>query len=242
MRERPEKQGLQSSLDCNARESCLFAGLDGLRLTKLERIQRRDIYPGGSMIFAEGEEPQGIYCICSGRVKLSIYSFDGRAMIMGTATSGDLIGINALMSEKLHILTAESLELAQLCFINKDNFLDFLGRNADIGLKLAKKLSNELYETYSAVRDVKFKRSYERLAELLLRLCDSRSEATPDGIMVKISFSRDDLAEMIGTSTRTLTRILMKLKYLRIIECRRQQFLIRDRAALENIIAPVNLF
>lgn len=242
MSERPEKQSLQSSVDCNAREGCLFSGLDRLRLTKLERIQQRDIYPGGSTVFAEGEEARGMYCICSGKVKLSISSLDGRSIITGIAASGDLIGKNALLLGRPHILTAEAVEISQLCFIKRDDFISFLSQNADVGLKLAIKFGNELYEAYSEVRDITFKRSYERFVELLIKLCRSNCETTPHGIILKINLNRDELAEMIGTSTRTLARVIMKLKYLGIIECRRQQFLIRDRAALENIIASVNLF
>ena len=242
MRERPEKQSLQSSLDCNARESCIFAGLDRLQLTKLDKIQRRDIYPHGSMIFAEGEEPLGIYCICSGKVKLSISSFDGRSIVTGIASSGDLIGKNALLLGKPHILTAESIETSQICFIKRDDFIRFLSQNAVVGLKLAIKFGNELFEAYSEVRDVTFKRSYERFVELLLKLCRGNCETTPEGIIVRVDLNRDELAEMIGTSSRTLTRVIMKLTSLGLIECRRKQFLIRDSAALENIIASVNLF
>jgi CRP-like cAMP-binding protein len=240
MTELPKKQNLQRAIDCNIRGNCIFAGLDRLRLAKLGRIQQRSIYPGGSMIFMEGENPEGVFCICSGRVKLSISSFDGRTIITGIAGSGDLIGINALILGKLHILTAEALEIAQLCFIKKDDFLSFLRRNSDVSLRLAKNLSNELYEAYSAVRDVTFKRSYERFVELLLKLCRSNCEVTPAGITLTIDLSRDELAEMIGTSTRTLTRVIMKLKYLGLIECRHRQIVVRNRIGLENILTSAN--
>lgn len=242
MRERPEKQRLQSSLDCNERESCIFGGLDRLQRTKLERIQRRDIYPGGSMIFAEGEEPRGIYCICSGKVKLSISSLDGRSIITGIASSGDLIGKNALLVGKPHILTAESIATSQICFIKRDDFIRFLSQNADVGLKLAIKFGNELYEAYSEVRNITFKKSYVRFVELLLKLCCANCETTPEGIIVRVDRNRDELAEMIGTSSRTLARVIMKLTSLGLIECRRQQFVVRDKAALENIEASASLF
>jgi CRP/FNR family cyclic AMP-dependent transcriptional regulator len=233
---------LQSSHDCNARKSCLFSGLDQLRLRNLERIQRREIYPSGSTIFVEGDEPLGIYCICSGKVKLSISSFDGRTIVTGIAASGDLIGKNALLLGKPYILTAEAVETSQLCFIKRDNFIRFLSQNADAGLKLAIKFGNELYEAYSGVRDITFKRSYERFVELLLKLCRDDGETTPQGIILKIDLNRDELAEMIGTSSRNLTRVIMKLTSLGLIECGRQQFLIRNRAALEKIIVFVSLF
>ena len=242
MTKRPEKLRLQSSLDCNSRESCLFSGLDRRRLIELELIQQREIYPSGSMIFSEGEEPDGIFCVCSGKVKLSISSFDGRTIVTGIAASGDLIGKNALLSGKPYILTAEAIENSQLCFVKRDDFLKYLSQNANAGLKLAIKFGNELYEAYSEVRDITFKRSYERFVELLLKLCRGNCETTSEGIIIRVDQTRDELAEMIGTSSRTLTRVIMKLKSLEVIESRRQQFLIRDRAALEKIVAFVSLF
>lgn len=240
MTKRPDKLSVQSSLDCNARERCLFSGLDRLRLIELERVQRRNIYPSGSMVFTEGEKPSGIYCVCSGKVKLSISSFDGRTIVTGIAASGDLIGKNALLLGKPYILTAEAVENSQLCFIRRDDFITFLSQNAEAGLKLAIKFGNELYEAYSEVRDVTFKRSYERFVELLLKLCRSDGETTPHGIILKIDLNRDEFAEMIGTSTRTLTRVIMRLKYLGLIECRRRQIIVRNKAGLQSIISSVN--
>ena len=239
MSARPERQSLQGSLDCNGRKCCLFSGLDHLRLAQLDRIQRRHIYPVGSTIFAEGEEPSGIYCVCIGKVKLSMSSFDGRTIVTGIAASGDLIGKHALLLEKPYILTAEAVENSQLCFIKRDDFLTFLSQNAEVGLKLAIKFGNELYEAYSEVRDLTFKNSYERCVRLLLKLCRD-GEDTPHGIILNIDLNRDGLAEMIGTSSRTLNRVIMKLKYLGLIECRRRQIIVRNKAALESILSSVD--
>src|SRR5882724_9308755 len=105
------EQSIQSCVDCRLRSSCIFSNLDYTRLVELDRIQRRGVCANGSVIFTKGDQPQGIYCICSGRVKLSIYSSDGRAVIVGVATAGDVIGSKALLSRKPHILTAEAIEM-----------------------------------------------------------------------------------------------------------------------------------
>jgi CRP/FNR family transcriptional regulator len=193
-------------------------------------------------VFVEGEQPRGVYCLCAGRVKLSTCSSDGRTVIIGIATAGDVLGMRALLSEKPHDLTAETLEPTQFSFIRKDDFLGFLRRNGDVSLRLAQKLSNELYEAYRGVRDVALKQACERLAELLLRFCHTHGKPTPDGIWLPINLSQEELAAMIGVSRRTLTRTLAKLKRLGLIECRRRSILVRDRVALQQTWPTEHLF
>ena len=209
---------------------------------ELDRIQQRSVFDDGNVIFTKGDQPEGVYCVCSGRVKLSIYSSDGRAVIVGIATAGDIIGVKALLSEKSHILTAETLEMTQLRFIKRDDFLNLLRRNGDVGLRLAQKLSNELYGAYQEIGDVTLKQSYQRLAELLLRLCQTHGNPTPKGVKLKMNLNQEELAEMIGTSRRTLTRALTKLKSLGLIECQHLSIIVLDMIALGNILLSKDLF
>src|SRR3990172_8794584 len=132
MAEPPIKQNIQNCFTCSGRIHCIFSDSDPSCLMELGQMQQRSIYPRGAVIFTEGDQPQGVYIVCSGLVKLSIYSPDGRSVIVSTATTGDLLGIKALLSEKPHNLTAQTFELTQVCFIKKDDFLDFLRRNGNV--------------------------------------------------------------------------------------------------------------
>ena len=165
-----------------------------------------------------------------------------RSLSASTLLEIYLLGVRALLSRKPHDLTTETLEMTQLCFIRKDDFLGFLSRNEDVSLRLAQKLSNELYGAYQLVSDVALKQSYKRLTELLLRLCQSHGDLRPDCIRLKMNLSQEELADMIGVSRRTLARALAKLKYLGIIECQRRLIIIRDRVALEESLSSEILF
>ncbi len=215
---------------------CLFADLDDARLTELDRMRQTSMYPGGVIVFSEGDWPSGVHCLCAGRVKLSILSPAGRGIIVGMATAGDILGVRAVLSGQPHDLTAVTLERSQLGFINKNDFLAFLHRNSDLSLRLAQKLSHDLYAAYRGIRSVVLKRSWERLTELLLGFCRTCGQSTPDGIELSINLSQEELAKMIGVSRRTLTRALNQLKRQRIIECRRRSIIVRDRVALEKLL------
>lgn len=225
-----------SCLICRSRAECLFADLDDVWLTELDRMRQISTYPAGVVVFSEGDWPSGVYSICSGRVKLSILSPAGRGIIIGMATAGDILGVRAVLSGRPHDLTVVTLERSQLGFINKNDFLTFLRRNGDLSLKLAEKLSHDLYLAYRDIRSVVLKRSWERLTELLLRFCQRYGQATPNGIELSINLSQEELAKMIGVSRRTLTRALNQLKRRHIIECRRRSIIVRDRVALEKLL------
>src|ERR1700758_1824014 len=100
------KKNIQSSFVCNATVSSIFSNLDHSRLKELDQMQQTTIYPIGAVVFIEGDQPQGIYYICSGRVKLSVWSSDGRAIIVNIVTDGDIFGAGALLSGNPHNLTA----------------------------------------------------------------------------------------------------------------------------------------
>ncbi|MEK7406380.1 MAG: Crp/Fnr family transcriptional regulator, partial [Acidobacteriota bacterium] len=200
----------------------------------MDRLRQSNIYPCGAIVFLEGDQPRGAYCVCGGRVKLSSVSSDGRGVIFGIVSAGEVLGVRSLLSGRPHDLTAETLERTQLCFISRDEFLRFLHHNGDVSLRLAQRLSNELYDAYYQVRGAVLQRSDERLTELLLVLCETHGKRTGEGISITSNLSQQELAEMIGVSRRSLTRTLARLKRLRIIECQRRHILIRDVAALRN--------
>ncbi len=219
---------------CDAKFDGIFSVLDPARLQELDELRQKTIYPAGAVVFLEGDTPCGVYCVCAGRVKLSSASPDGRAVIFGIAEPGEVLGVRSLLSGRPHDLTAETLEQTQLCFIPGNNFTRFLHSHGDVSLKLAQRLSNELYDAYRQVRGAVLKQSAERLTELLLMLCQNHGAPATEGISLTANLGQQDLAEMAGISRRSLARTLAKLKSLGIIECRRRHIIVHDYAALRN--------
>ena len=204
---------------------------------EFEGMLQRSVYPKGVVLFLKGEEPRGIYCICSGRVKLSAHSPDGKSLVAGYPSAGSIIGIRAVLSGQPHDFTARTVEESQLSFMDRGDFLGFLRRNGNVSLRLAESLGEELSRVYGDLRNAALAGSGERLASLLLRLCDDFGEPTPEGIVIKLGVSQEEMAEMAGMSRRTLTRALDKLRKMELIKCRRRITVVRDKTALQNLIS-----
>jgi CRP-like cAMP-binding protein len=235
------RQRVKSCLECISKKNCLFSRPDNLRINQLEKAAIRTTCHRGDILFIEGEEVKGIYFVCSGLVKLSIYSSERQSITARVANPGDVLGLKALLSGKPHNLTAEVAEHSQLCLIRRDDFLDFLERNADVSLRLSQKLANYLYDAYIGMREL-MKDSHTRLVDLLLRLSRSQSKPSGKSISYEINISQEELAEELGTSRRNLSRALKDLKEKRIIECHRRSIKVIDRLALERLLPTENLF
>ena len=227
-------QGGQPCTLCSSRLGGIFSDLDPSCLLKLDQLRQTVIYPSGTVVFMEGDPPRVAYCVCSGRLKLSIGSLDGRAAIVGIAVSGDILGVRPLLLERFQDLTATTIEPTQLCFIPKEGFLGFLRQNENVSLRLAQKLSAELEEAYRKISGAVLDPPIKRLMELLLALCQTHGQHTQQGITLKTNLCQDELAELVGVSRRSLNRALAKLRRQGLIECRHRSILIRDWIALVN--------
>ena len=227
---------------CSCKPGSIFGDLDATALMELDRRRQASIYPAGATVFLQDDQPRAIYCVGTGRVKLSHGAADGRSVALGIAVAGDVLGVRPMLLGTTHDHTAETLEETRLCFIPKDDFLEFLARNATVSLRLAQKLSAELDEAYRQVSGVALKSTPQRLAELILALCQTHGTRGPGGIALPTGMCQDELAEFLGVSRRSLSRALAALRERGLIECRRRLIVVRDSAALKRSLSSLSGF
>ncbi len=137
---------------CDVASQRLFAGLSSEAMRDLANIQSVADYPGGALLFEEGEPSQGIYLLCSGGVKLSICSSKGQSLVLRMARPGDIIGLSATVSGKPHEVKAETTSASQLFFIRRKEFLRYLKEHTDACLQVVQFLSNDVHAAYDRVR------------------------------------------------------------------------------------------
>src|SRR5271157_2938243 len=226
----------ENCLICKLRHSGFFCDLPKGPLEDLEKIKYASAFPQGAILFVEGQSARGAYIICSGRVKLSTTSRDGKTLILRIAQAGEVLGLHASVSGKPYELTAETLQPCQLDFIKRDDFLHFLQDNADACLNAAEHLSQNCQSAYEMIRSLGLSHSVsEKLARLLLEWA-SGGEQTKEGIRIKIALTHEEIAQLIGTSRETVTRVLGEFRDKQFAQLRGSTLLIRNRSALEKLI------
>ena len=222
---------------CKLRQDGYFCDLPKDSLEEFEKVKYASAYPQGAVLFVEGQAPRGVYMICSGRVKLSTTSRDGKTLILRIAQAGEVLGLHATVSGKPYELTGETLQPCQLDFIRRDDFLRLLQNHADACLNAAEHLSKNCQSAYEMIRSLGLSHSVsEKMARLLLEW-SSDGETTKDGIRIKVSLTHEEMAQLIGTSRETVTRVLSEFRQKKLAQLRGSTLLILNRPGLEKLVA-----
>ena len=225
---------VESCLTCKLREDRLFCDLDTASLQAFENIKYATAYPKGAVLFVEGQSPRGIFVLCKGRVKLSICATDGKTLILKIAEPGEVLGLSASVSGKAYELTAETIDPCQVNFIKREDFLRFLKDHSDACFKVAEQLSDKYNNACHEVRSLGLSHSaVEKLAKLLLDWSSRNGEASKQEPRLKMVLTHEEIAQMIGTSRETVTRLFADLKKRQIVQSKGSTLHIRNKAALK---------
>ena len=195
-------------------------------------------YPAGSVLFTEGQAPRGVFVLCSGRVKLFTCSRAGKSVILRIARAGEVLGLSATISGKPYALAAESLEPCQVNFVKREHFLRLLREHNDACSRAVQELSDKYHNACIEIRSLGLSHSAaEKLCRLLVESSSHNGEAEKQQPRLRLGLSHEEIAEMIGTSRETVTRVLSELKRRRIVQVKGATLLICNRAALEGLAA-----
>ncbi|HEX6098761.1 MAG TPA: cyclic nucleotide-binding domain-containing protein [Thermoanaerobaculia bacterium] len=129
-----------SCSECRVRTDRLFCNMSAGALEALDSVKFTGLHPKGSLLFTEGEEPRGVFIVCSGRVRLTTTSPEGKTLIVKIAEPGEVLGTSATIVGKPYEVSAETIEPAQLNFIKRNDFLEYLNTHAEAALHTAQLL------------------------------------------------------------------------------------------------------
>ncbi len=206
-------------------------------LKELDRISHAIQYPAGTVVFVEGQTSRGVYVVTCGMVKLTTTNRAGRTFIMKLAHPGQILGLHEAVSGRPCELTAEVVDPSQLSFIHREDFSHFLARHGDACLQVAMQLGQECQSAYQLVRSIGLSHTVtEKLARLILQW--AKDSAPREGMLrVRLVLTHEEIAQLIGSTRETVTRILSEFKKHQILEISGCALLIHDRAALERMVA-----
>jgi len=235
----PYNIAIQNSCTACARGAeQLFCNMSPETMKMLDAIKFTSVYPKGSILFVDGEEPRGVFILCSGRAKLTTSSAEGRTLIVKIAEPGEVLGASATILGRPYEVSAETLEPSQLNFIKREDFLRFLNAHTEACMHTAQQLSEKYQAAQREIRSLGLAQSTgEKLGKLLLDWCALHGEVTPKGVRLKVLLTHEEIAQMIGTTRETVTRLLSDFRRRKVIEVKGSTILVLQKSELERMVS-----
>src|SRR5450755_538170 len=228
---------IDNCLTCPAREEHLFCNLPPAAVQRLNEIRSTAVYPKSAMLFIEGQQPRGVFVLCTGKAKLSTSSAGGKTVITKISEAGDVLGLSATISNRPDEVTAEMIEPGQANFITRDSLLHFMREYGEVAVRIAEQLSQNYYSAYEGIRALGLSNSpSERFAKLLLGWAKTPGNSNP--LQVKLTLTHEEIAEIIGTTRETVSRLFSQFKKKQIVQLKGASLTIRNKAALEKMVSP----
>jgi len=215
----------------------MFCNLDAEALADFESIGVQATLPKGAKLFQEDGPSNGVFVICTGQVKLSCTSREGRTLILKIAMPGDVLGLGAVISGSRYEVTAETIEPTEIKNIRREDFLSFIQKHGEASLHAAKALSEEYKAAFFDARRLALSGSAAgRLAGALLDWGRAASCGRSE-MRFTMALTHEELANLVGTSRETVTRMLGRFKREKLIQVRGASILILSPEKLEQLSA-----
>lgn len=214
-----------------------FCNLPHASLETLDHIKYTSVYPKGSLLFVEGEQPRGVFVLCSGRAKLTMSSSEGKRLITKIAEAGEIIGVSSSILGTPYEVTAETVEPSQVNFIRRDDFMKFLSSSPEVCMNAAQQLSSEHHSAQAGIRALGLSQTTtEKLAKLILDWTVTGDE-TPNGIRVKVLLTHEEIGQMIGSTRETVTRLLSDFRRKKYIDIKGSTVFVTNAGALQAAVS-----
>lgn len=220
---------------CPNRDKNSFCQLDNDAREFLEANSVALEYPRGTVMFREGEDCDSVYVLCSGRVKVSATSQEGRTMILRIATTGAVLGLSAALSEIPHETSAEALEPCRIRVMRTRVLQTLLHDYPAAAVGVAKTLAEECHAAFEEARRIALPETPAgRVACLLLDWMARSERKSPT---ITMSLTHDELASMTATTRETVTRTLSRFRREGFIQTRGVSLTVLQPGALQQLSA-----
>jgi len=231
---------LDNCMSCPAKGEHLFCNLPAQTGQRLNDIKSTAVYPKGAMLFIEGQMPRGVFVLCSGKVKLSMTSREGKTIITKISDAGDVLGLNAVISNVPYEVTAEMMEPGQANFVPRESLQQMLRDYPEAAMRVAQQLSRNYFTAYEEIRTLGLAASpSEKFAKLLLTW-STKSTHNDGSSQVKLTLTHEEIAEIIGTTRETVSRLFSEFKKKQLMQAKGATLVIRSRFALEKIVQSIS--
>lgn len=213
----------------------VFAGLSERDWDKVTDLFSEREYQKDDYIFLEGEAPEALYIVRTGKVKVLRHSTDGKDVVLRVTGPGQLLGSVAVFDGGGYPGTAQAIEDCSLLVVARNDCLTLVQRFPVFALTVISDMGTRLRSSAEQIRSLAVERVEQRIARTLLKLGQTAGVDTPEGRVIEMPLTRQDVADMTGTTVETAIRVMSKFRRQELIRTRRGKVVLVEVALLQAI-------
>jgi len=212
----------------------LFSSLTPSERSDLSSSFMRRNYRRDEVLFFEGEPPEWLYVLTDGHVKLIKHSDDGRDIILHVAMPGDVIGGVAAFGRRSHPFTAQPMVPTTALRVAGPDFSRIMKRHPEVANRMMGDFIERLVEAHETMKSLATERVERRIARQLVKLASRAGREVPAGIEITVPLSRQDVADIAGTTVETAIRVLSRWRRSGMVLTIDGRLVVADYPALEE--------
>jgi len=210
----------------------LFEGISEAEAQRVARLCSERKYRKGATIFSRGDPANALCIVKEGRVRILSLSDKGTETIVHILKEGAIFG-ELLLSEEKRAFTAVAGTDSLVTVLSKGTLVELLAAIPTISKNFIRLLSKRLAKVEMEFGEFGHTWSYNRLAKVLLRLCEEHGKETPTGTVIPLRLTHEDLANLIGTTRETVTTQMIRFRRMGLVK-RQDRFLVVNKPRLEE--------
>ncbi len=213
----------------------VFAGLSERDWDKIADLFSERQYQKDDYIFLEGEAPEALYIIKTGKVKVLRHSTDGKDVVLRVCGCGQMLGTVATFDGGGYPGTAQVIEECMVLVVARNDCLTLVQRYPVFALAVIADLGSRLRSSAEQIRSLAVERVEQRIARVLLKLAETAGSDAPEGRVIEMPLTRQDVADMTGTTVETAIRVMSKFRRNNLIRTRRGKVVLVELEALQEV-------
>lgn len=216
----------------NLKKIDLFKNLSDEELKELEHYLTTAVYKKKEDIFTEGDAPEWFYIVLTGKVKVTKISHDGKEIILEIISPYDIFGGVAVLRNFPYPANAVAMEDSEILKISRKNLMRLVDRFPNLMFCIAMQLGDRMKSSYDTLKNIALERVEARIAALLLKLGNKVGVETDAGLMIDMRLTKQDVADMVGTTVETSIRTFSKFRKDGLVMDSDGKIIIKDREGL----------
>jgi CRP-like cAMP-binding protein len=219
----------------NLKKIDLFKNLSDDEMKELEPYLNWTTFKKKGEIFAEGDQPEWFYVVSRGKIKITKLSHEGKEIILELISPTDIFGGVAVLRNFPYPANAVAMEDSEVIKISRKNLMRLIDRFPNLMYCIALQLGDRMKSSYDSLKNIALERVEARIAALLLKLSNKVGIDTKEGIAIDMRITKQDVADMVGTTVETSIRTFSKFKKHGLLSDRDGKIVIKDRKGLMSL-------